>query len=212
MQGWGARQLARAISADSAKESELGRASSSQAAELGPSADGCDDVGPREEMRRVAENATSTEQISQFSQAGAQLNLLRNCDASFMSAAAGIRCWGFSCEVAARPHFPPTEGGVLARSSFFGAGGSFKIYVAHLEKARLPLGVDASWKSKAVATAGHGLSRAGDRSFPPRPAISGSLLCELVMSRPPQDDLALISLIGWPFLIRIPSECLPLCR
>ena len=161
-------------------------------------------------MRRVAENATSTEQISQFSQAGAQLNLLRNCDASLKSAAAGIRCWGCFCDVTARPRFPPTEEGVLAWSSFFGAGRSFKIYVAHLEKACLLLGVDASWKSKAVATAGHGLSKAGDRSFSPRPAISRSQLCELVMSRSLQDDLALIALIGWSFLLRIPSECLPL--
>ena len=32
------------------------------------------------------------------------------------------------------------------------------------------------------------------------------------MSRSLQDDLALIALIGWPFLLRIPSECLPLRR
>ena len=101
---------------------------------------------------------------------------------------------------------------MLAWSSFFGAGRSFKICVAHLDKARLLLGVGASWKSKAVAAAGYGLSKAGGRSFSPRPAISRSQLCELVMSRSLQDDLALIALIGWPFLLRIPSECLPLRR
>ena len=135
LQGWGARRLARAISADSAKESEPGRAFLAQAAGLGLSADDCDDAGAREKIRRVAENASSTEQISLVSQAGAQLNLLRNCDASLRSSAAGIRCWGRFCDVATRPHFRPTEEGVLARSSFFGAGRSFKIYVARLEKA-----------------------------------------------------------------------------
>ena len=119
LRGWGARRLARAISADSAKESELGRVFPAQATELGLSADDCDELGPREKIRRVAENASSTDQISLFSQAGAQLNLLRNCDAILRSAAAGIRCWGCFCDVAARPHFPPTEEGVLARSSFF---------------------------------------------------------------------------------------------
>ena len=94
LQGWGAHQLARAISADSAKESELGRAFLAQAEELGFSADECDNTGPREKLRRIAETASSVEQISLFSQAGAQLNLLRNCDASLRSAAAGIRCWG----------------------------------------------------------------------------------------------------------------------
>ena len=63
-------------------------------------------------------------------------------------------------------HFPPTEEGVLAWSSCFGAGRSFKIDVAHLEKACLLLGVGASWKSKSVTIAGHGLSKAGGRSFP----------------------------------------------
>ena len=139
LQGWGAHQLASAISADSAKIStggrELGRTFSSQAADLGLSAEDCGAIGPREKIRRVAESATSTEKISQFSQAGAQLNLLRNCEASLRSATAGVRCWGCFCDVTARPRSPSTEEGVLARSSFFGAGSSIKIYVAHLEKA-----------------------------------------------------------------------------
>ena len=101
---------------------------------------------------------------------------------------------------------------MLAWSSFFGAGRSFNIYVAHLEEACLLVGVGATCKSKAVSTAGRGFSKAGDRSFFPGPAISTPQLCELVMSLPLQDDLALIALIGWPFLLRIPPECLPLCK
>ena len=84
--------------------------------------------------------------------------------------------------------------------------------MARPEKARLLLGVDASWESRAQATAGYGLAKAGNRSFSPRPAISRAQLCELVTSRSLQDDLALIALIGWPFLLRILSERLPLCR
>ena len=86
LQGWGAHRLANAISADPAKESEMGRASSSQAAGPGLSVEECDAMGPREKIRRVAESA-----ISQFSQEGDQLNLLRNCGASLRSAASGIR-------------------------------------------------------------------------------------------------------------------------
>ena len=76
--------------------------------------------------------------------------------------------------------------------------------MAHLEEARLLLKVDVSWESGAVATAGYGLAEAGDRSFSRRPAISRAQLCELVTSRSLQDDLALIALIGWPVLLRIP--------
>ena len=106
--------------------------------------------------------------------------MLRDCDASLRSAAAGIRCWGRSCDVTARPHIPPAEEGLLARSSFFGAGRSFKIYVAHLEEACLLLEVGASWNSKAVTVADYGLAGAGERSFSPRPAISKSQLRELL--------------------------------
>ena len=159
-------------------------------------------MGPREKFRRVAGGATSSEKLSHFSRAGAQPNLLRYCDAS----------WDCLCDVGMRPHFPPTEGGVLVWSSFFRDGRCVKIYAAHLEKARLFLGVGASWEKRAVATACYVLAKAGDRAFTPRPAISRAQLCELVTSHSPQDELALIALIGRYFLLRIPSECLRLKR
>ena len=111
-----------------------------------------------------------------------------------------------------KPHFPPTEEGVLGRPSFFGAGRSFKIYVTHLEMARLLLGVDAGWKTRAGAAAGYRLAKEGDRSLTPRPAISKARLCELVTSLSLQYELALIALIGRAFLLRIPSDCSPLIR
>ena len=104
-----AYQLANAISADSAKDSELGRTSSSYASELGLLAEVCDSIGPREMLRMLR-----SEQISQFPQAGTQLNLPRNCGAGLKSAAAGICCWGCFCDVTTRRHVPPTEGGVHA--------------------------------------------------------------------------------------------------
>ena len=167
MQCCGAYQRANAISADFAKDSELGGTFSSYAAELGLSAEECDSLGLRGKRRRVADGATSSGQISQFSQAGARLNLLRSCDASLKSAAAGLCCWGCFCGVTIRPRFPPTGRGILARSSFFGVGRSCEISVAHIEKACLFLGVDTSWKTRAVVTAGYGLAKAGDRFFLP---------------------------------------------
>ena len=127
-------------------------------------------------------------------------NLLRTCDSSLKSATAGTRGWSCFCDAATRPHYPPTEGGVLARSSFFGAGKSFKIYVARLEKPCLLLGVDTSWRPKAVATAGYSLAEGGGRTFTPRSVTSRAQLCELVTSLSLQDELALIASIGWSSL------------
>ena len=163
-------------------------------------------MGPREKLRRVASGATSSEQISQFSQAGAQLNLPRNCDASLKSAAAGFRCWGCFCGVATRPHSPPTGQGVRARSSLFRAGRSFKIYVARLEKPRPSLGIDTSWKATAVAAAGYGLAKAGDRSSAHRPAIPKAQLCGRVTSLSLQGELALIAMVGCSFCYAFPPN------
>ena len=136
LQGGGAYQLAKGISADSAKDPELGRTFSSYASELGFSAD--------EWLRRGRERSSEGSRTVRPRRSRFQLNLLRGCGASLKSAAAGIRCWGCFCDEAAKPHVLPTEEGVLARPSFFGDRRSFKIYVASLEKACLLLGIDAS--------------------------------------------------------------------
>ena len=170
--GWDAFQLAGAVAADPAGGSEFGRSSSALAAELGLTMGGCGLMGSRAKLAKVAEDACSMEQIAQRAQAGAQLNVLENCGSSPRSAASGIRRWAFRCDLTGRPHFPPTEGGVLAWSSCFGAGRSCKIHVARLDKACLLLGVSTPWQSKAVLTAGHGLAQVGDRAHSPRPAVS----------------------------------------
>ena len=123
----------------------------------------CDSMGPRAKIRRVAGCSVSVQQINQVAQAGAQLNLLRTCDAGSRSAASGVRCWALFCDLVGRPRFLPTEEAALAWSSLFGAGSLFKICVAHLEKACHVLGVSKSWKSRAAQTAGFGLATAGDR-------------------------------------------------
>ena len=164
-------------------------------------------MGPRGKIRCAANATGSSDQIMEFPKAGAQLNLLRSCGASLRSAAVGIRRWGRFRDAETRAHLPPTEGGALAWSSFLGAGRSFRVYVARLEKACLLSGLGASWRTKAVDTADRGLAQAGDRSFSRRPAISRAQLCELVTSLSLRGELGLIGLIGWAFPPRIPSEC-----
>ena len=169
-------------------------------------------MGPRAKLRRVAEGFVSIRRINQFARAGAQRNMLRNCGASRRSAASGARCWALFCDTTGRPHFPPTEEATLARSSFFGAGRSFNIYVAHLEKACPLLGVSTSWKSRAVQTAGFGLPEAGGRPHSPRPAVTNDQLIQLILSSGWQNKRATLARLSWAFLLPVLSERLPLCR
>ena len=72
----------------------------SRAADLGLTIEVCDSTGPPAKLKGVAGNACFREQISQFAQAGDQLNSLEICGPSLRSAASGIRRWAFFCDLA----------------------------------------------------------------------------------------------------------------
>ena len=80
-------------------------------AELGLTMETCSSVSPRTKLRKVAENACPLERIAQFTQAGAQLDLLTNCDSSIRSAASGMRRWAFFRDPFGEPRIPPYRGG-----------------------------------------------------------------------------------------------------
>ena len=46
------------------------------------------------------------------------------------------------------------------------------MYVGHLEKVCALKGVELKWRPEAAPIVFHGLSRAGDGSFPPKPALA----------------------------------------
>ena len=85
-------------------------------------------------------------QVAKSTQEGARLNVLKMFDPSLRFASSGMRRWTFFCDLTGRQYFSPTEEGGLAWPSCFGAGGSFRIYVAHLGKACWLLGVRTAWK------------------------------------------------------------------
>ena len=205
-------QLAGAVTAESAENSEFGRSSSFRAAELGLTLEECDSAGPGASLRKVAGNACSLGQVNQFPQAASQLNLLKNCDSSLRAAASGMRRWAFSCDLAGRPRFPPTEEGALAWSSIFVVDRSLQIFVAHLEEACLLFGVSIAWESKAVPASSYGLATAGDRSRGPRPAGSKDQMIQLISTNGWLNELSILAFPSWIFPPRAPSECSPLRR
>ena len=92
-------------------------------------------MGPMAKPRKVAGSTESSiEQIAKIARPGTQLSMLKSCGSSLVSAASGKRRWALFCDLAGRRRFPPAEEGVLAGPSFLGAGRSFKIHVARLEK------------------------------------------------------------------------------
>lgn len=106
----------------------------------------------------------------------------------------------------------PSGEGVVAWLGFFAAGRSFKSYVAPQEKAWIFLGWNAASKTKAVPSAGHGLANFRGETFSPRRSDAKDQLARIAMARRWSDEFTLICLIGWTFLLRVLSECLPFAR
>ena len=83
---------------------------------------------------------------------------------------------------------------------------------AHLGEGCMLLGIRSAWETKAVSIAGHGLAKAGDKTGSPRPAVTRGQLIELTQRRGWDDQVAVLIFLSWTFLLRIPSEALPLRR
>ena len=196
---WCASKLVEAAAAENASPSEFGRLFRERASQQDFSGVECEAWGPQYGLRKVAETAGSIEEISRFAEAGAKLNILRNCDARLRAVASGPRRRVFFRYATGRPHFPPTEEGVLAWSSFSTTERSFQIYTAHLEQAGALLGLSISSKTRAVATASHGLAKAGDRTSCPRPAVTREHLSQITLSKGRDDAIAVVALSSWAF-------------
>ena len=63
-----------------------------------------------------------------------------------------------------------------------------------------------------MITIGRGLSKAGNVNVSPRPAVRTGQLAQTVNAGGWSDQFALIALISRTFLLRAPSECLPVAR
>ena len=123
--------------------------------------------------------------------------------------AAGLRCWGRFREVAARPHFSPSEEAASARLAFFPAGRTSQRFLPHLGEACIRSGRSLSRKTEVVAQAVEGSARAGGRIRAPKSAVSRALFAKMVSGNRLPDGVTRAVKVSWAFLLRGQLDCLP---
>ena len=169
--------------------------------------------GPAKRMEKLKEETRAPPEIREFMDSGGRLNILRRTDLSLACVSSGIKCWGLFCDFNMLPHFPPTVQSVLRWSAFFPPERTFRMYLAHLVKARQLNDCDAtSWFTDRAQVAALGLSKVGDCSFVARPAVSTDQLRQPVKTFSLQDEFTLLAAICWIFLLRIKAEAIPMRR
>ena len=122
------------MAADSASALELGDAFWQLASALGLGEQEYGGSGPRAKLQMVSWGVDSVMKTTQFTEAGAELNLLRYCDVRLRSTASGIRCWGLLIDAAQRRHSSPTDEAALVWPSFVSPVRTFVSYVADMGK------------------------------------------------------------------------------
>jgi hypothetical protein len=141
--------------------------------------------------------------------------VLQSAPGSLARFASGLRCWAAFADGVLRArgrHLPPSAQGLVAWSRIFRNPGTFMNYVGSLrfgcDLANLPWDSDCSRVLKRARAA------IANRAPPPRAkkSICEELVAELVwVANAERDHLAaMMYIIGYAFLLRIPSEALPL--
>ena len=137
---------------------------------------------------------------------------MQSVKASLKSYAAGIKCWAaFNDAAGCRVHFPASETMVLRWCSVFSNAGTLSHYITHLRWARRFLRLSEAWDTKSVKQAVKGV---GKEVAPKRPKLAlTSKMVQLLIKEAVKDghtDMACLMAVGRLFMLRIPSEGIPL--
>ena len=176
-------------------------------------------LGPRGALKRVMATVKSEEEKSAFVQRARLDAILGSCLASMPSVRSGVRCYlAFADALGHKEgmYMPPHLDMLLTWSTLFRSVGTFSNYLGHVKTACLLIGVSTGvFEGTAIRRSKEAVRKrciAGQR---PKKWIQLTLLEKVVGWCERQDTnlaktLALLFVIAYVFLLRLPSEALPI--
>ena len=170
-------------------------------------------LGPKARIIALQNSTPDSQQLLRFLSAGAQKNILEQVRSSMPQVASGVGCYLAFCSLLAIAPFPPAAESVARWSAVFKPGKTFGIYLSHLAKACQLMGIDCSWKSNdTVIAVAKGLRNKPSGKIKFHNSLEPATLNRLVKTETWSSELAQISYIAFLFMLRLPSEALPLKR
>ena len=191
--------MAATAPAGSADDSSVGRAQRQTAAPLNLRPVEAAALDPRDKRRDVSREPDALRRIRDLASAGATSDTRRISDESLSSPASGIRCWA--------PRSPAT----LPSDRDCGAASAQRLRALRsardlrgLPAAGAPLSkVDTPWRTKALAVAIRGLTKSGDQSPNPGPAIAKNQLAEVARRTGWREEFAILAALSRVCFLRI---------
>ena len=177
--------------------------------------------GPRNAVKQVQIAVAEGQSNVVWAEKARVMALMGSCPKSHKSFISGFRCW---CSFAANflglkgNELPPTIEGVLAWSVLFRCSGTFQNYVGHLRLGcQLARVTTAALDDKAIRRAASAIAKRGN--FVPRPKqfVKLGLVRRMLQAAGSENCFwtkadAMLFLTAYVFLLRVPSECLPIVK
>ena len=126
--------------------------------------------------------------------------------------APGINSYIRFCKLARRPFSPVAEGAVKLWSDTFNPGKTFKMYLAHLQKAFPTLNLPTDWLTSSVLTIAAGLANAQVRSFQFPNLIRCDDLVQPLRRAPLRGEFGQVAYMAYIFSLRVPPETLQMAH
>ena len=169
-------------------------------------------LGPAAKINALRQATPDSQQLLRFLSAGAQSNILEQVRDTMGSVASGVSCYLSFCALLGIAPFPPSATIVARWSAIFSPGKTYSLYLGHLNKACQLLEIDSSWRTDTVKAIAKGLANkpTGEERF--RNSLTPSLLGRLIRAESWESAFSRLCYVSYLFLLRLPSEALPLTR
>ncbi len=173
-------------------------------------------LGPRKSIQLlqsiVDRGVRSVDRIKKDVDVSSTVAMISGVAKSAKSYASGLRAYGSFCNLLGQQcHFPTTEELAIQYHFFFGNAATYTQYLKHLRFAHHLLRLEVDWYTRAVKQVEKGVAKI--RLLPqPKPALTAEAVKKLVRTAALGGDseFVVIALVARLFMLRVPSECLPL--
>ena len=183
-----------------------------------PKAEMAKGVGPRAALRHLTETIVSPAARRAWAEENRIHALLDSCPRSHGSFMSGVKCWAAFARAVLGTHgreFPPTAGALVAWSRCFRHPDTFGNYVAHVRLGCHLLGVDdTACSDPSVKRAKKAVRKRLAFVKRQRMFIGHAFVHRIVTMTTDASDriYAMLFLATYVFLLRLPSEALPMAR
>jgi len=138
--------------------------------------------------------------------------MIKAIERSIPAYISGLRCWGaFNDALGISIHFPASEKLVMQYTAVFGNAQTLQQYLKHLRWAHRFLRLANNWDTPALQQVVRGVRKAASPPLP-KVALTSRQVKKMVKAATKEgmSDVAALMAIARLFLLRVPSEALPL--